>query len=129
MSFLGLDIPGALAGTLGQVVYDLVLTRRSLGVIDADAIADGAATDEQSYPARGYANAYTVREIDGSRVQQGDQRVTLYPSASMAFDEIEPEPDNVITITTDIGEERLLVVAIEHRAASGALYRLQARAA
>ena len=128
-TFLGIDFDSVIGATTGQAVYDLTITRRTTGSMVDGSLTDGAQTDDQDYPARGYANGYTVREIDGTRIQQGDRRVTIYPSAEMRLDEIEPEPDDIITITTQAGEERLLIVAIDERAPSGALYRVQARKA
>jgi hypothetical protein len=111
------DIAGKLNKAMGSLLFDVVLTKRTSSLRSQNLTA-GIDTIERQYTGRGFVEDYTEDQIDGTRVQVGDRKITIL-GASIT---VVPEIGDSLTI-----EGATYIIVHIRRDPAGATYECQSR--
>ena len=76
-NLFGQDIAGIIAREIGPGVLPATLTKVAAGNRNATNPTAGRALTESTFRGRGFIDEYETSKIDGTRIQQGDRRITL----------------------------------------------------
>lgn len=113
----GVNIAGELNKALGPLVFDLTLTVVTPST--RDDITDGTQPTTTNYTVKGFVDDYKERQIDGTIIQEGDQKITLLGGS---LGSIVPKPNDKIT-----AETRTKTIIDVERDPAGATYLCQVR--
>lgn len=117
----GEDIAGIINEELGDLVFDVTLTKVTPGTRGADETA-GTNPTESSSTCKGFVDEYKDREINGTTVLVGDRKIVILgdslPSGTV------PKPGDKITAES---VTRTIVKGGVKRDPAGATYTCQCR--
>ena len=116
------DIAGKINKALGNLVFDLTLTKVEPGTRTPGALTGGTNPTETGHTVKGFVDEYKDYQIDGTLIQRGDRKVVIL-GGSLSSGVI-PEPGDKITAE---GETRTIVEDGVKRDPAGATYTCQVR--
>lgn len=116
------DIAGKINKALGNLVFDLTLTKVETGTRTPGALTGGTNPTETGHTVKGFVDEYKDYQIDGTLIQRGDRKVVIL-GGSLSSGVI-PEPGDKITAE---GQTRTIVEDGVKRDPAGATYTCQVR--
>jgi len=116
------DIAGKINKALGNLVFDLTLTKVEPGTRTPGTLTGGTNPTETGHTVKGFVDEYKDYQIDGTLIQRGDRKVVIL-GGSLSSGVI-PEPGDKITAE---GETRTIVEDGVKRDPAGATYTCQVR--
>ena len=115
------DIAGKINKALGPLVFDLTLIKKSVGSRGSD-ITAGTNPTSSSTSCKGFVDRYKDREIDGTRVQTSDRKISIL-GASLPSGTVPTPGDQIVAE----GQTWVVVENGVDRDPAGAVYECQSR--
>lgn len=111
------DIAGIIAKTLGLLVLDATLHKKTSGTRTPGSISGGTNPTSADFPGKGFVESYREDQIDGTSVKENHRKVVLIAGTFTGS----PEVFDTVTI-----EDRIWSILHVARDPAGATYECQA---
>lgn len=120
-NIFGVDLAGKIGRAFSSKVFDITLTKVEPGTRGGN-LTGGTSPTEVEYTVKGFEDSYKESQIDGTLVQKGDRKFSIFGSSLPSG--VVPEPNDTLTLA---GNEWTIVEGGVKSDPARAVYECQCR--